>query len=215
MEQGKQSVRMGAQPETDLSCEAAKILRKAFRTLMRGISKGEPFRFSHESLAVLRKECQAGQSFQPAWQETQMLVGFEFARNGELNVNLLAPICGTSSQDDGSFTPDVAPFMPINMAGAAGGTTHIKMASIAAELDLERGILRVVNLMSAILPWEGTATTTLEQYHMLKVNSSRPVYLALGMVCYRERSGVMFALKNGKFNPLTIVRAASRQNSRL
>lgn len=202
----------GIQPGIELSVPAAKIIRTAFRALMRNLYTGEPYRFSETMLEVIRKEPEIIQSLKKARKETQVVVGFEFARNGELDVNLLAPLTGTVGPE-GKLERPAAPFMPLNMAGAANGTTHVKMISVAAELDLERGLLRMVNLMSAILPWQGTAATVLEQCHTVNIHGGRPIYLAVGMVWYRERSGVMFALKNGRFNPLTVVNAANKQNS--
>lgn len=185
----------------ELSRESRLALRRAFRELMRNVSTGKPFYFNKQTLTVLKKEFQsekAGKS------DSSALVGFEFVRNGALNVNLLAPIAGTIDSDNEDFRLDVAPFMPMNIAGVASGTSHVKMVSIAAELDFDNSSIRTVNLMSAILPWEGSASTVLEQCHLLKFNTIKPLFVAVGMVCYRERSGVMFALKNGRFNPLTI-----------
>lgn len=211
METRQQNKGRGIQSEAGLSRAAAKILRTAFSGLMQELHNGQPYRFSEAMLKVLWKERQARRALTPTGKETLVLVGFEFARNGELGANLLAPICGTAKNGDGSFSTAVAPFMPIDMKSVPEGTTHIKMMSVAAELDLQRGLLKMVNRMACIQPWEGTAATFLEQCHTVKLGKKN-VYLAVGMVCYRERNGVLFALKNGKFNPLTVVQVVNPKN---
>ncbi|MCO6175858.1 hypothetical protein NHF50_12470, partial [Flavobacterium sp. NRK F10] len=59
---------------------------------------------------------------------------------------------------------------------------------------------------TAILPWDGTATAVINLSNAVTANSTHPLVLALGIEFYQEINGQMYPLKNGAFNPLSIVK---------
>ena len=61
---------------------------------------------------------------------------------------------------------------------------------------------------TVILPWDGTATTVINQTNAVTANSTKPLFLALGVEFYQEINGQMYPLKNGAFNPLSLVQVS-------
>ena len=72
-----------------------------------------------------------------------------------------------------------------------------------AEIDFEAETYVVATSETAILPWDGTATAPINQVNAVTANSTKPLFLALGVEFYQEINGQMYPLKNGAFNPLS------------
>lgn len=195
-----------------LSPEAQAILCTAFETLMKETPNGKPYSLDVKMRDVLAKEPSVKKALRPLRKEKTVLAGFEFVRNSELSMNLVAPICETVNGENGITCPAPVPFDSINMAYPPERATHIKMVTVAAEFDPQLGVLKLVNLSSAILPWEGTATTVLKQHHLIKLNNKKPLFLALAVVYYQELQQVMFKIPVGKCNPLTVITVVPEQN---
>ena len=91
------------------------------------------------------------------------------------------------------------------MIAAPSGTTHFKIISGGAEIDFEADAYVVATSEKAILPWDGTATAPINQVNAVTANSTNPLFLALSIEFNQEINGQMYPLKNGAFNPLSIV----------
>jgi len=106
------------------------------------------------------------------------------------------------------LTVDVAAFVPANMIAAPTGTTHFKIISAGAEVDFEAETFVVENSETAILPWNAAPTVAINQVNTVTPNSTKPLFLAVGLEFYQEVNGQMYPLKNGAFNPLAIVQVS-------
>lgn len=138
--------------------------------------------------------------------ESELLQGFEFNIRGKLGTSLYAPFVATIDRVAGEIQVDLASFIPINMLAAPGGTTHFKIISAGAEVDFEAESFVVATSESAILPWNATATTAISQVNAVTANSTHPLFLVLGVEFFQEINGQMYPLKNGSFNPLSLVK---------
>ena len=58
---------------------------------------------------------------------------------------------------------------------------------------------------TAILAWDATATAVINQVNTVTPNSTKPLFLALGLEFYQEVNGSMYSLKNGAYNPLALI----------
>lgn len=96
------------------------------------------------------------------------------------------------------------------MVAAPGGTTHFKVVSAGAEVDFENESFIMETQASAILPWDATATAVLNLSNAVTANSTHPLFLALGIEFYQEVNGQMYPLKNGAFNPLSLVKVSGQ-----
>ncbi|MNR30420.1 hypothetical protein D3C85_1478750 [compost metagenome] len=103
---------------------------------------------------------------------------------------------------------DIAPFVPLNMIAAPSGTTHFKIISAGAEIDFEVENFAVSNSETAILPWDANPTVAINQVNSVTANSTKPLFLALGVEFYQEVNGKMYSLKNGAYNPLSLVQVS-------
>ena len=141
--------------------------------------------------------------------EAELLFGFEFNIRGKLGTSLFAPFVPTIDRAAGEIKVDLASFIPANMIAAPSGTTHFKIISGGAEVDFEAETFVVASSETAILPWDGTATAVINQTNEVTANSTKPLFLALGLEFYQEINGQMYPLKNGAFNPLSIAKVDS------
>jgi hypothetical protein len=141
--------------------------------------------------------------------EAELLFGFEFNIRGKLGTSLFAPFTATIDRVAGTLDADLVSFIPSNMIAAPSGTTHFKMISGGAEVDFEAETFVVATSETAIFPWDGTATAAINLSNAVTANSTKPLFLALGIEFYQEVNGQMYPLKNGAYNPLSIVRVDS------
>jgi hypothetical protein len=140
--------------------------------------------------------------------EAELLVGFEFNVGGKLGTTLFAPYVGTIDRASGEITVDIDPFAPLTMIAAPSGTTHFKIISGGAEIDFEAENFVVSSSETAILPWDANPTVTINQVNAVTANSTKPLFLALGVEFYQEVNGKMYPLKNGAYNPLSLVQVS-------
>ena len=95
------------------------------------------------------------------------------------------------------------------MIAAPSGTTHFKIISAGAEIDFEAETFVETHSETAILPWDATATAAISQVNTVTPASTKPLFLALGVEFYQQVNGTMYPLKNGAFNPLSVVKVDS------
>lgn len=116
----------------------------------------------------------------------------------------LAGFVGAIDRVTGEISVDLASFVPANMIAAPSGTTHFKIISAGAEVDFEAETFVATNSETAILPWDAAPTVAISQTNMVTANSTKPLFLALGVEFYQEVNGQMYPLKNGAYNPLAL-----------
>jgi hypothetical protein len=115
---------------------------------------------------------------------------------------------GTIDRVTGEISVDLAEFIPANMIAAPSGTTHYKIISAGSEIDFEAETFVEAHSETAILPWDAVATVAINQVNAVTPNSTKPLFLALGVEFYQEVNGQMYALKNGSYNPLALVQVS-------
>jgi len=140
--------------------------------------------------------------------EAELLAGFDFNIRGKLGTTLFAPFVGAIDRVSGEITMDIPSFIPSTMINAPSGTTHFKIISGGAEIDFENETSVVAKSASAILPWDATPTAVLSQTNAVTAASTKPLFLALGIEFFQEVNGSMYPLKNGAFNPLSLVQVS-------
>ena len=91
------------------------------------------------------------------------------------------------------------------MIAAPSGTTHFKVISGGAEIDFEAETFIEQHSETAILPWDAVATVAIAQTNAVTPASTKPLFLALGIEFYQQVNGQMYSLKNGAYNPLSLV----------
>lgn len=191
--------------------KAGKLLRTAFRPLLLNSADGRMMsRLTQRMVKVIQADQTSDRGLRNVIDgEAELLFGFEFNIRGKLGTSLFAPYVATIDRVAGEIMVDLASFVPANMIAAPSGTTHFKIISAGAEVDFEAETFIVDSSETAILPWDNTATTVINQTNMVTANSTKPLFLILGVEFYQQLNGQMYPLKNGSFNPVSIVKVDS------
>jgi hypothetical protein len=191
--------------------KAGKVLRIALRLLLLNASDNRMVsRLTKSMVKVIQADTTSERGLRNVIDgETELLLGFEFNIRGKLGTSLFAPFTGTIDRVAGTLDVDIPSFVPSNMVAAPSGTTHFKVISGGAEIDFETETSIVETTETAILPWNTTATAVINLNNSVTANSTHPLVLALGIEFYQEVNGQMYPLKNGAYNPLSIVKVDS------
>ena len=187
--------------------KAGKILRTALRQVLINSSDGRMVsRLTQAMTKVIQADATNPRGLRNVIDgEAELLAGFEFNIGGKLGTTLFAPFVGTIDRVSGLIGLSMAPFVPTTMIAAPSGTTHFKIISAGAAIDFEAETFEVVNSETAILPWDINPTVAIDHDNSISANSSHPLFLALGVEFYQEVNGQMYPLKNGAYNPLSLV----------
>ena len=140
--------------------------------------------------------------------EAELLEGFEFNINAKLGNTLYAPYTPTIDRVAGTLKASLPSFVPADYVAAPGGTTHFKIVSSGVEVDFENETFTADTTTSAVLAWDSIATAIITLNNSVTANSTRPLFLALGIEFYQDVNGVKYPLKNGSYNALSIVKVS-------
>ena len=187
--------------------KASKYLRTALRSLLQNVSDSRMIaRLVKEMMRVIKADETNPRGARNVIDgEAELLKGFEFNSNSKLGTTLFAPFSGTINRVTGELTVNVPSFSPVNIITAPSGTTHFKIVSAGAEIDFEQGNYTADVKATAGLPWDSTATAVINLVNNVTANSTKPLFLVVGIEFYQEVNGNMYSLKNGAFNALALV----------
>ena len=187
--------------------KAGKTLRTALRTLLLNSADSRMVsRLTQAMVKVIQADVTNERGLRNVIDgEAELLTGFDFNITGKLGTTLFVPFTGTIDRATGVISVDLESFVPANMIAAPGGTTHFKIISAGAEIDFEAETFVVSSSESLILSWDSNPIPALNQVNAVTAASTKPLFLALGVEFYQEVNGNMYPLKNGAYNPLSLV----------
>jgi len=190
--------------------KAGKLLRNAIRAMLQNASDSRMVsRLTQKMVEVVQADATNPRGQRNVIDgEAELLQGFEFNISGKLGTTLYAPYTSTIDRVAGTLEASIPSFVPLNMIAAPGGTTHYKIVSAGAEVDFENETFVMDSNASAILPWDATATAVLTLTNAVTANSTKPLFLALGIEFYQQVNGQMYPLKNGAYNALALVKVS-------
>ena len=190
--------------------KAGKVLRNSIRALLQNASDSRMVsRLTQKMVEVIQEDVTNTRGQRNVIDgEAELLTGFEFNINGKLGTTLYAPFTTTIDRVAGTLVANLPAFVPTNMIAAPGGTTHFKIVSAGAEVDFENETFVIDTQATAVLPWDSAATAVINLINAVTANSTHPLFLALGIEFYQEVNGQMYPLKNGAFNPLSLVKVS-------
>lgn len=138
--------------------------------------------------------------------DLMLLQGFDFNGNARLSATLYAPYSATIDRADGLLDVSVPSFIPDSQVVAPGGTTHFRIVSAGVEVDFENETFALAQNASAEIPFSNAATTAISLSNDIGIeNSTKPLFLVLGIEFLQEVNGSFYALNNGAFNALNLV----------
>lgn len=187
--------------------KAGKVLRTALRVLLLNSADSRMVsRLTQSMVKVIQADAVNERGLRNVIDgEAELLAGFEFNIRGKLGTSLFAPYTGSIDRVTGAITVDIPSFIPSNMIAAPGGTTHFKIISAGVEVDFENETFVEQHAETAILAWDAIATPVINQVNTVTPNSTKPLFLALGLEFYQQVNGSMYSLKNGSYNPLALI----------
>jgi hypothetical protein len=190
--------------------KAGKTLRTAMRKLLINSADGRMVsRLTQSMVKVIQADVVSDRGLRNVIDgEAELLSGFEFNIRGKLGTSLFAPFVGTIDRVTGDLSVDLVPFIPSNMIAAPSGSTHYKIISGGAEIDFEAETFVVTTSQTDILPWDSNETVAINHVNPVTPDSTKPLFLALGLEFFQEVNGRMYPLKNGSFNPLALVQVS-------
>jgi hypothetical protein len=92
------------------------------------------------------------------------------------------------------------------MIALAQGATHFRLVSGVAEIDFEGNVYVVNTQKSAELVIDEVATAAIALNNAFTAASTHPVFVVFGIEFLQQVNGAFYPLKNGAFNPLSIVK---------
>jgi hypothetical protein len=192
--------------------KAGKMLRTAFRSLLQNTADSKMVsRLTAEFVKVIQAD-EANERGQRNVidGEVDLLSGFEFNLRGKLGTTLYAPFTSEIDRAAGTLEVNIPAFVPLNMVAAPAGSTHFKIISAGAEVDFENETFKVDNKSTNVLPWSATPTAEITLTNNTTANSTKPLFLVLGIEFYQEVNGNMYSLRNGAYNALALVNVSGQ-----
>ena len=138
--------------------------------------------------------------------EAELLQDFEFNIKGKVAATIFAVYDANINRVTGQLKIDMPSYVPKQMITAPASTTHFQLISAGVEVDFEKKTFVLDTAASGVLPWDGALTPALSLVHTVTVNSTHPLFLALGVLFFKEEGGIQYPLKNGTFNGLALVK---------
>lgn len=190
--------------------KAGKLLRSALRMMLQNV--GDSYmvgRLTREFVKVIRADATSVRGQRNVIDgETELLQGFDFNINGRLQRTLFAPYVTGIDRVTGALTVDVPSFIPVNMIAAPAGASHYRAICTGAEIDFQTEEIVSEVTSSAELPLDSIATVPLNLVASVTPNSTKPLFLALGIEFYQQVNGAPYALRNGAFNAISLVKVS-------
>lgn len=137
--------------------------------------------------------------------EAELLQGFEFNAGSSLRSTFYAPNTANIDRVAGTISLNVPAFILGNMIAAPQGATHYRVHVGGAEINFEAETFVNSVLDSGELPIDRIATAPLALSAAVRANSTKVLFLAVGIEFLQQVNNGLYPLNNGAFNALSIV----------
>jgi len=192
------------------SGKAGKLLRNSVRQLLKNASDSKMVsRLTKEMVRVIQADAINPRGLRNVIDgEAELLEGFEFNITGKLQTTLFVPFTSVIDRVAGILTVDIPAYVPLEMVAAPSGATHFNINSAGLEIDFEQGVY--VSDISGIsnIDLNNETVDALTLTHTVTPNSTKPLFILLGIEFYQEVNGSRYPLKNGAYNALAIVKVS-------
>lgn len=187
-----------------------KLLRKAIKGLLSGTKDSTvTARLMKEMVKVVKTDITSDRGQRNIVNgEIEMLRGFEFNRNANLDSIVKAAYTMAIDRVTGKLEINIPTLIPMNHIDIPEGTTHFAIVSAGVDADFENDAYTEATSSSGILLWDGNDVGPVKLTNQLAANSTHSLILVLGVQFYQQVNGGNYALNNAGFNPLTIVKVS-------
>jgi len=189
---------------------AGKLVRTALRPIANQASDNRVVtRLSTKMLEVIKSDATNPRGKKNVIDgETELLTGFEFNNNGQLTRSFFVQYDATIDRVMGALQVKVPAFIPQNMISAPAEATHFQLHIAGLEVDFEQATYVVVFNSSEKLIWGESENAAMNLSVQLPANSTHPLFLVMGITFWIEDIGTMYALQNGAYNALAIIKVS-------
>ncbi len=186
---------------------SGRILRNALRLMLQNASDAKvTSRLTKELLSVIQSDpVNVRGERNLAEGDLSRLLGFDFNINGKLNATLYAPFTAVIDRAAGTMTVTLPAFVPGSTIAYPSGATHFKIVMGAAQVNFVSEAFVFDRAESAEIVLGPQNQVTFDLAGNVTAASTDDLFLVLGLEFMQQVNGIMYPLKNGAFNPLTII----------
>jgi len=186
--------------------KASKIIRSAFRGEIAKAADGRvTSRLISELMKVIRADGTNVRGERNVIDgESEFLLGFEFNKERALRQSMLAPFSASIDRATGSLTVDVPAFAPNTMVSRPPGSTHFQLTATACEIDFEAEAFVSKSVESVKVALDAQQQEAMALTSAIP-NSTKPLFLTLGIQYYQLVNGQYYSMRSGGFNALAFV----------
>ncbi|WP_370089418.1 hypothetical protein [Ekhidna sp.] len=187
--------------------KAGRILRNAFRLMLQNASDSKvASRLTREMLKVVQSDAANARGERTVQDgDLDLLVGFDFNNDGKLSATMYTPFASVIDRGAGTLTVTIPDFIPSNTIAFPQGATHMKIVAGAAIVNFETEEIEFNRAESAEIVLGPQNEATFDLVANVTAGSPDDLFLVLGLEFMQEVNGTMYPLKNGAYNPLTLI----------
>lgn len=187
--------------------KAGKLIRTAFRPLLLKTSDGNVVsRLTKLLMTVIQSDAGNARGERVvSGGNLELIQGFEFNADGRLQATLYAPYEVTIDRGAGTAVIDIADFIPTNGLAYPQGATHLKMVGAVSELNFDNDEFTYNGAETAEVVIGEAATGALQLNLAFNADTEEILFLALGINFYQSVNGMLYPMKNGGYNCLSLV----------
>jgi len=187
---------------------AGKILRTALRPLLANVADARvASRLTSDMVKVIQADATSTRGLRNVLDgELELLTGFDFNTSGKLKTVLYLSYTPSIDRVTGIAEVQIPAFVPAIGVSAPQGATHMKIISGAAAIDFETGDFELDSNESAVLAVGNQNQAAITLTNNLTPNSTKPLFLVLGIEFYQDTNGIKYPLNNGGYNALGLVK---------
>lgn len=187
--------------------KAGRTLRTALRLMLQnGSDRRVSARLTRELVKVVKSDNTNIRGERKVREgNLDLLKGFDFNINGKLRATVYAKYGVILDRAAGTAAIDMEDFAPNKTISYPSGATHMKIHAGLAEIDFDSEDFRISQDESAILPINDEVVAGLSLEPAVTVDSTYDIFMVLGIEFLQEVNGEMYPLKNGAYNPLSLI----------
>lgn len=193
--------------EFSRAAKAGKLLRRSISGLLKNLKTGDAVnRLFTEMFKVLRSDAVNGRGKREvANGSIDLLSGFEFNSGTPLDQTLTATYTYVIERVSGKCAITLQPFSPAVKINAPRTADNFTLVSAAVELDFATNQFVLAASESATLPLGNAEVNIPVLLNNLPADSTKPIFLVLGIVFGQEVNGFNYPLKDKSFNALKLI----------
>ncbi len=187
--------------------KSGRTLRTALRLMIQNASDSKvASRLTKQMMKIIQSDVTNARGERKVTSgDLSLLDGFDFNLNGKLNATLYAQYLVDLDRAVGSVSVDISEFVPANMIAYPAGATHMKIIAGLAEVDFDNESFNFSKAESAEIPINQQPVPVLSLEPTVTDGTDDDLFLVLGIDFLQQVNGNMYPLKNGAFNPLTVI----------